>query len=178
MQNRGYHHHVVPTTGVFAPTARFYTCRGNQYLRSCTQDGVRLFPYAIFIKTKPDVATCRMECGRHAPFTCAAECGKLNSDMRDALKLPTNVSCVGRGTVSSGKWQLGVGDWRPAARGVGPEVDGRAADLWAGMRTALAAAGEDIVRLPERRTDAVDWVRDGVHMPRWGCLKRPVRLGN
>eukprot|EP00884_Botryococcus_braunii_P021243 jgi/Botrbrau1/7802/Bobra.0159s0230.1 len=44
-------------------------------------------------------------------------------------------------------------------------MDAEAAGLWRSLREALSAAGEDVVQLPEKRTDAVDWVRDGVHMP-------------
>lgn len=50
-----------------------------------------------------------MECGRHAPFTCAAECGKLNNDMRDAVKLPTNVSCPAQPGPAPPKWHFAPG---------------------------------------------------------------------
>ena len=39
----------------------------------------------------------RMSCGRHTPFTCAAECDKLNDYPDDSLALPQNVSCPGQG---------------------------------------------------------------------------------
>ena len=36
---------------------------------------------------------CRLSCGRHVPFTCAAECDKLNDNPDDSLDLPRNVTC-------------------------------------------------------------------------------------
>ena len=34
-----------------------------------------------------------MSCGHHVPFTCTAECNKLNDQPDDSLALPKNVSC-------------------------------------------------------------------------------------
>lgn len=45
------------------------------------------------LQQKVHTCACRTTCGRHIPFTCVAECDKLNDEPNAALPLPHNISC-------------------------------------------------------------------------------------
>ena len=40
------------------------------------------------------------------------------------------------------------------------------AQLWQHVHDALSSVGQGVVELPEKRTLLVDWVRQGLHLPR------------
>ena len=46
------------------------------------------------------------------------------------------------------------------------EMEGQAAKLWWGIRAAVEIVEQEGISIPEPRTHSMDWVRDGVHMPR------------
>ena len=53
----------------------------------------------------------------------------------------------------------------------------RRQDLWDDIWTALSIAGVDVAEPPGIRTDAHDFVRDGLHMSRWP-LPAPLYSSN
>ena len=46
------------------------------------------------------------------------------------------------------------------------DMESQASKLWWGIRAAVEVVEDEEISIPEPRTHAMDWVRDGVRMPR------------
>ncbi|KAK9798888.1 hypothetical protein WJX73_001325 [Symbiochloris irregularis] len=118
----------------------------------------------------------RVACGFRGSFTCEQECDQLNNNMEGALQLPRNITCPStglparhvaahlQGKVHGSKRRL-ISNNEKQRQLISEDAEA-AEGLWRKIQVALVTAGHNRVVLPERRTGARDWVKEGLRMPK------------
>ncbi|DBA65601.1 TPA: hypothetical protein ACH3X2_002666 [Trebouxia sp. C0005] len=123
----------------------------------------------------------RVGCESHASFTCQEACDSLNEDHTEGLRFPGNLTCPAQDPAQHDQLFEGAPiislDPDLLSGPLSAGVHTRRQELWDSIWTALSASGVDVAQPPGIRTDAHDFVRDGLHMSRAAVKRAQAQLG-